>query len=87
MSKQTAVEWLFAHLLPFLDFSDPKEREHFRKCLSEAKAMEKEQTEENMAKAITFGWELSHHHRLNTEEKLLQMQKDFITSVIEGGDE
>jgi hypothetical protein len=43
MSKQTATEWLFAHLLPFLPFSDPKEREHFRKCLSEAKAMEKEQ--------------------------------------------
>ena len=43
MKKQTAVEWLFAHLLPFLEFSDPKEREHFRKCLSEAKAMEKEQ--------------------------------------------
>ena len=86
MSKQTATEWLFAHLLPFLEFSDPKEREHFRKCLAEAKAMEKEQTEENMAKAITFGWELSHHHRLNTEEKLLQMQKDFIISVIEGGD-
>jgi len=43
MSKQTATEWLFAHLLPFLEFSDPKEREHFRKCLSEAKAMEKEQ--------------------------------------------
>ena len=41
--KQTAVEWLFAHLLPFLPFSDPKEREHFRRCLSEAKAMEKEQ--------------------------------------------
>ena len=43
MKKLTAVEWLFAHLLPFLEFSDPKEREHFRKCLSEAKAMEKEQ--------------------------------------------
>ena len=86
MKKQTASEWLFAHLLPFLEFSDPKEREHFRKCLAEAKAMEKEQTEENMAKAITFGWDLSHYHRLNTEEKLLQMQKDFITSVIDGGD-
>ena len=46
MKKQTATEWLFAHLLPFLEFSDPKEREHFRKCLSEAKAMEKEQIEE-----------------------------------------
>jgi hypothetical protein len=43
MKKETAIEWLFAHLLPFLEFSDPKEREHFRKCLSEAKAMEKEQ--------------------------------------------
>jgi len=43
MSKQTATEWLFAHLLPFLEFSDPKEREHFRKCLAEAKAMEREQ--------------------------------------------
>jgi hypothetical protein len=44
MSKQTATEWLFAHLLPFLEFSDPKEREHFRKCLAEAKAMEKGQS-------------------------------------------
>jgi hypothetical protein len=46
MSKQTAVEWLFAHLLPFLSFSDAKEREYFRKCLEEAKAMDKEQMEE-----------------------------------------
>ncbi len=43
MSKQTATEWLFAHLLPFLEFSDPKEREYYRKCLAEAKAMEMEQ--------------------------------------------
>lgn len=43
MSKQTAVEWLFAHILPFLPFSDVKEREYFRKCLEEAKAMEREQ--------------------------------------------
>lgn len=57
-----------------------------QELLEQAKAMEKERTEENMAKAITFGWELSQHHRLNAEEKLLQMQKDFITSVIEGGD-
>lgn len=87
MSKQTATEWLFAHLLPFLPFSDAKEREHFRKCLAEAKAMEREQMEENMAKAITFGWDLSHYHRHNTEEKLLQMQKDFIISVIKGGEQ
>lgn len=42
MSKQTATEWLFAHLLPFLPFSDAKEREYFRKCLAEAKAMEED---------------------------------------------
>lgn len=50
MSKQTAVEWLFAHLLPFLPFSDAKEREHFRKCLEEAKAMERDQ----MMELISF---------------------------------
>jgi len=43
MKKQTAVEWLFAHLLPFLPFSDPKEREYYRKCLAEANAMFEEQ--------------------------------------------
>ena len=43
MKKQTATEWLFAHILPFLEFSDVKEREYYRKCLAEAKAMEKEQ--------------------------------------------
>jgi hypothetical protein len=47
--------------------------------------MEKKQTEDNMAHAITFGWELSHYHRDKEPEKLLQMQKDFITSVIKGG--
>jgi len=49
MSKQTATEWLFAHLLPFLNdngFADPLENEHFFKCLAEAKAMEKEQIED-----------------------------------------
>jgi hypothetical protein len=53
MKKQTAVEWLFAHLLAFLQFSDAKEREHFRKCLAEAKAMEKEQMEEAVSSAIS----------------------------------
>ena len=50
--KQTATEWLFAHLLPFLSFSDVKEREHFRKCLEEAKSMEKEQLKEMYIKGI-----------------------------------
>lgn len=46
MKKQTATEWLFAHLLPFLNdngFADPLENEHFFKCLAEAKLMEKKQ--------------------------------------------
>lgn len=55
MKKQTAVEWLFAHLLPFLTFSDPKEREHFRRCLSEAKAMEKEQIVDSYRKGYREG--------------------------------
>jgi|688.fasta_scaffold20471_14 hypothetical protein len=38
-------------------------------------------TEEDIAKAITYGWDLSHYHRLNTEEKLLKMQRDFIKSL------
>ncbi len=82
MKKQTAIEWLaqWLHDNPVVYQKD------YYAAIEWAKAMEKEQTEENMTKAITFGWELSNHHRLNTEEKLLQMQKDFITSVIEGGD-
>ena len=82
MSKQTAVEWLVAAIWG----SSVEPPLHLKVDIEQAKAMEKEQIEENMAKAITFGWELSQNHRLNTEEKLLQMQKDFITSVIEGGD-
>ena len=38
-------------------------------------------TEEDIAKAITYGWDLSHYHRLNTEEKLLKMQIDFIKTL------
>jgi len=53
MKKQTAVEWLFSRLLPFLPFSDPKEREHYRKCLAEAKAIEKEQMEESVSNGIS----------------------------------
>ena len=43
MSKQTAIEWLYAHLLPYLESTDPKVMHHFRLCLNEAKAMEREQ--------------------------------------------
>jgi|688.fasta_scaffold929526_1 hypothetical protein len=83
MSKQTAVQWLIAEIQR-LPLEHRLEKQHL---YYHALKMEKEHTEENMAKAITFGWELSQHHRLNTEEKLLQMQKDFITSVIEAGSE
>ncbi len=88
MSKQTAVEWLENQLKDVK--YNPLEKNGYSNALdklyAQAKAMDKERIEENMAKAITFGWDLSQNHRLNTEEKLLQMQKDFITSVIEGGD-
>jgi len=57
VKKQTATEWLFAHLLPFLEFSDPKEREYFRKCLAESKAMEKEQILEAYVAGAPFGSE------------------------------
>ena len=51
--KQTATEWLFAHLLPFLPFSDVKEREYFRKCLEKAKVIEREQMKDNIPNIIS----------------------------------
>ncbi len=77
MKKETAIEWLIGELNGY-----DEDCEIFRI----AKAMEKEQIENAMAHAITFGWELSHYHRDKQREVLLQMQKDFITSVIEGVD-
>ncbi len=82
MSKQTAVEFLAKSLK---DFPHIKHSQSFKDLVVQAKALEKEQIEENIAKAITFGWELSHYHRLSTKKKLLQMQKDFIISVMKGG--
>ena len=84
MKKQTAVEWLHMKLDVYLELF-PSEWQRFNQVIEEAKAMEKKQTEDNMAHAITFGWELSHYHRDKEPEKLLQMQKDFIISVIKGG--
>ena len=81
MKKQTAVEWLEKEISTKLGTNDLLDD-----LYKQAKAMEQEQTEENMAHAITFGWELSHYHRDKEPEKLLQMQKDFITCVIKGGD-
>jgi hypothetical protein len=43
MPKQTAVEWLFAHLIPHLDWSKVEDRELFRKLKTEALVMEWEQ--------------------------------------------
>jgi hypothetical protein len=43
MNKQTAVEWLFAHLLPHLDWSKREDRIRFRQLEQEALTMEKEQ--------------------------------------------
>jgi hypothetical protein len=88
MKKRTAVEkmaeWLEAEIGHYVPYEKVL---YIQLIISNAKALEKEQIEENMAKAITFGWELSHYHRDKEPKVLLKMQKDFITSVIEGGDE
>jgi hypothetical protein len=42
-SKQTAVEWFFEHLMPFIEFSDAEKREDVRNVLEQAKEMIKEQ--------------------------------------------
>jgi hypothetical protein len=84
MKKETALEWLHMKLDVYFELF-PSEWQKLNQIIDEAIAMEKKQTEENMAHAITFGWELSHYHRDKEPEKLLQMQKDFITSVIKGG--
>jgi len=41
--KQTAVEWLFDHLVTHLHWSKVEDRELFRWLKAEAKAMEKQQ--------------------------------------------
>jgi hypothetical protein len=43
MPKQTSVEWLFAHLVPHLDWSKVEDRELFRKLKAEAQQMHKEE--------------------------------------------
>jgi hypothetical protein len=43
MKNQTAVEWLFAHLLTHLDWSKTEDRIRFRQLEQEALTMEKEQ--------------------------------------------
>ncbi len=87
MSKQTPVQWLLNNLLiNGLLRLTKDEHPLYKELKDHAKAMEKEQNEQNMAKAITFGWDLSHYHRHKEPEVLLKMQKDFIITVIKGGD-
>ena len=46
-SKQiTAVEWMFEHLMPFIEFSDAEKREDVRNVLEQAKAMVRQQIAE-----------------------------------------
>ena len=54
MPKQTAVEWLFAHLVPHLDWSKVEDRELFRKLKAESLAMEKEQIVDTFKDAQVF---------------------------------
>ena len=50
-NKQTAVEWLFAHLLPHLDWSKREDRIKFRQLEQVALDMEKEQ----IMDAVNYG--------------------------------
>ena len=52
MKKQTAVEWLFAHLVPHLDWSKTEDRTRFRQLQQEALAIEEEQ----IKSAWNDGW-------------------------------
>ena len=64
MEKQTAVEWLFAHLVPHLDWSKVEHRELFRKLKVEALAMEKEQ----IVKAFEVGYNQNYEQQYDTIE-------------------
>ena len=46
MSKQTSIEWLFAHLVPHLDWSKVEDRKLFRKLKADAEQMHKEEIED-----------------------------------------
>jgi hypothetical protein len=90
--KQTAVEWLFAHLLPFLEFSDVKERWHFRKCLIEAKEIEREKIKDAYKAGFNYRdefnwegdctWEDKAHFNDNEQE----FQK-YYNEVYKGGEQ
>jgi hypothetical protein len=73
MSKQTAVEWLFAHLVPHLDLSKFEDRELFRKLKAEALAMEKEQIEDAYGDALNG-------HRVNYCDR-----SDYYNKTYKGG--
>lgn len=77
MNKQTAVEWLYAHLLPYLESTDPKVMHHFRLCLNEAKAMEREQ----ITDAVSRGW-------WNNENGLVSwIGEDYYNETYKGGEQ
>jgi hypothetical protein len=56
-SKQTAVEWFFEHLMPFIEFSDAEKREDVRNVLEQAKEMEREQIIDAVNSQRQLGWD------------------------------
>ena len=75
MPKQTSIEWLFAHLVPHLDWSKVEDRELFRKLKAEALAMEKEQIVD-----AHFEGQCD-----NTEGYPLQIAKQYYNETYKGG--
>jgi hypothetical protein len=61
MPKQTAVEWLFDHLVPHLDWSKVEDRELFRKLKAEALIMEKEQIVDARENGLNEGVEIANN--------------------------
>lgn len=81
MSKQTAVEWLYAHLLPYLESTDPKVMHHFRLCLEEAKAMEREQ----IIDAFDEGQEYEYQYHVNGTPKF--DSETYFIETYKGGEQ
>jgi len=67
--KQTAVEWLFDHLVPHLHLSKVEDRELFRKLKAEAKSMEKEQIHDALEVGYLIAYEDVKFKHIQTTEQ------------------
>jgi hypothetical protein len=80
MPKQTAVEWLFTHLVAHLDWSKVEDRELFRKLKTEALAMEKEQ----IVDAFTSG-EYNSVEYFNAKNPKQECSENYYNETYKGG--